>query len=125
MLDWIMKMMTACWRPVERYAHMGAQVSDRHDALLWYRDLLPHAAGEFSIAVVQANALLEDQSQVETGAYGTFVGVYDGHGGPEAARFINDNMFPNVKSKLRCFPPCRRLPALDSCPGRTQYFCRA
>ncbi|CAM6098055.1 unnamed protein product [Calypogeia fissa] len=96
MLEWVMKMVMACWRPVERYAHMGSQVAS-HDALLWYRDLLPHAAGEFSIAVVQANALLEDQAQIETGGYGTFVGIYDGHGGPEAARFINDNMFPNVK----------------------------
>ncbi|KAG6550833.1 hypothetical protein Mapa_007629 [Marchantia paleacea] len=97
MLEWVMKMVMACWRPVERYAHMGTQVADRHDSLLWYRDLCTHAAGEFSIAVVQANALLEDQSQVETGPYGTFVGIYDGHGGPEASCYINDHLFPNVK----------------------------
>ncbi|KAL3682814.1 hypothetical protein R1sor_000836 [Riccia sorocarpa] len=97
MLEWVMKMVMACWRPVERYAQMGTQVADRHDSLLWYRDLCTHAAGEFSIAVVQANALLEDQSQVESGQYGTFVGIYDGHGGPEAACYINDHLFPNVK----------------------------
>ncbi|CDY51276.1 BnaA10g11720D [Brassica napus] len=28
---------------------------------------------------------------------GTFVGVYDGHGGPEGSRFIADNLFPNLK----------------------------
>ncbi|KAL2611526.1 hypothetical protein R1flu_023218 [Riccia fluitans] len=97
MLEWVMKMVMACWRPVERYAQMGTQVADRHDSLLWYRDLCTHAAGEFSIAVVQANALLEDQSQVETGPYGTFVGIYDGHGGPEASCYINENLYPNVK----------------------------
>jgi pyruvate dehydrogenase phosphatase len=57
------------------------------------------------MAVVQANTLLEDQSQIESGClslldsgpYGTFVGVYDGHGGPETSRYINDHLFPNLK----------------------------
>jgi pyruvate dehydrogenase phosphatase len=61
--------------------------------------------GEFSMAVVQANNLLEDQSQVESGSmsthdsgpYGTFVGIYDGHGGPETSRFINENLFQHLK----------------------------
>jgi pyruvate dehydrogenase phosphatase len=30
---------------------------------------------------------------------GTFVGVYDGHGGPETARFINEHMFDHLKGK--------------------------
>lgn len=63
--------------------------------------------GEFSIAVVQANNLLEDQSQIESGPlsllesgpYGTFIGIYDGHGGPETSRFINDHLFQHLKSK--------------------------
>jgi pyruvate dehydrogenase phosphatase len=57
------------------------------------------------MAVVQANVNLEDQSQLESGQlslnhsgpYGTFVGVYDGHGGTEASRFVNDNLFHNLK----------------------------
>ncbi|KAG9150157.1 hypothetical protein Leryth_009730 [Lithospermum erythrorhizon] len=77
----------------------------RVDGLLWYKDLGSHVNGEFSMAVIQANALLEDQSQLESGPMssldsgpnGTFVGVHDGHGGPETARFVNDNLFLNLK----------------------------
>lgn len=79
---------------------------DNVDALLWHKDLCPHVYGEFSMAVVQANPLLEDHSQVESGPLsmiepgpqGTFAGIYDGHGGPEVARFINQKLFANVKS---------------------------
>ncbi|KAJ4803940.1 Phosphatase 2C family protein [Rhynchospora pubera] len=77
----------------------------RRDGLLWYKDSGTHVSGEFSMAVVQANNLLEDQSQVESGPLsfsdsgpvGTFIGVYDGHGGPEAARYVNDHLFSHLK----------------------------
>ncbi|MED6159349.1 hypothetical protein PIB30_041503 [Stylosanthes scabra] len=57
------------------------------------------------MAVVQANNLLEDQSSIrsgslstnESGPFGTFVGVYDGHGGPETSRFINDHLVHHLK----------------------------
>ncbi|KAL6011795.1 hypothetical protein ACLOJK_002261 [Asimina triloba] len=57
------------------------------------------------MAVVQANNLLEDQSQIETGPlsllepgpHGTFIGVYDGHGGPETSRYICDHLFQHLK----------------------------
>ncbi|KAL4318961.1 hypothetical protein GQ457_18G018480 [Hibiscus cannabinus] len=73
--------------------------------LFWPKDSGQHFSGEFSMAVVQANNLLEDQSQLEsgclssheTGPYGTFVGVYDGHGGPETSRYINDHLFQHLK----------------------------
>ncbi|KAJ6716974.1 PROTEIN PHOSPHATASE 2C FAMILY PROTEIN, partial [Salix koriyanagi] len=53
----------------------------------------------------KANNLLEDQSQLESGSlslndsgpYGTFVGVYDGHGGPETSRYVNDHLFQHLK----------------------------
>ncbi|XP_044507528.1 probable protein phosphatase 2C 63 [Mangifera indica] len=64
------------------------------DGLLWHSDLKPHASGDYSIAVVQANSNLEDQSQVFTSPSATYVGVYDGHGGPEASRFVNRHLFP-------------------------------
>ena len=79
----------------------------KNDGLTWYKDLGLHAFGEFSMAMIQANSVMEDQCQIESGpltfnnlaVQGTFVGVYDGHGGPDASRFIADNIFPNLKSK--------------------------
>ncbi|KAE8698582.1 putative protein phosphatase 2C 34 [Hibiscus syriacus] len=77
-------------RPLERCLGMRAG----SDSLMWHTDLKPHASGDFSIAVVQANNHLEDQSQVFTSPFATYVGVYDGHGGPEASRFVNKHLFP-------------------------------
>ena len=65
---------------------------------MWNMDLKPHASGDFSIAVVQANSSLEDQGQVFTSPSATYVGVYDGHGGPEASRFVNKHLFPYLNS---------------------------
>ncbi|KAL6633762.1 hypothetical protein ACP70R_026433 [Stipagrostis hirtigluma subsp. patula] len=102
MWSWLSKIASACLGPVRRYARMRKDEdgSDNGrgvaDDLLWSRDLGRHAAGEFSFAVAQANEVLEDHSQVETGAAATFVGVYDGHGGAEAARFISDHLFAHL-----------------------------
>lgn len=101
MLSKLANFLKACWRP----SHSGSEASGRQDGLLWYKDSGQHLVGEFSMAVVQANNLLEDQSQIESGSlsfldsgpHGTFVGVYDGHGGPETSRFINDHLFQNLK----------------------------
>lgn len=105
MLPELMNFLKACFRPsTNRYVHSDA--SGRQDGLLWYKDTGQHLVGEFSMAVVQANNLLEDQSQIESGSlslnesqgpFGTFVGVYDGHGGPETSRYINDHLFHNLK----------------------------
>eukprot|EP00268_Persea_americana_P024239 TRINITY_DN2368_c0_g1_i6.p1 TRINITY_DN2368_c0_g1~~TRINITY_DN2368_c0_g1_i6.p1 ORF type:complete len:398 (+),score=64.68 TRINITY_DN2368_c0_g1_i6:345-1538(+) len=106
MLSALMNLLTACWRPSsDRYIHAGSDPVGRQDGLLWYKDTGQHLTGEFSMAVVQANNLLEDQSQIESGPlsslesgpYGTFVGVYDGHGGPETSRYINDHLFHHLK----------------------------
>ncbi|CAN1775616.1 Probable protein phosphatase 2C 48 [Linum perenne] len=51
------------------------------------------------MAVIQANGVLEDYSQLESGPNGTFVGVYDGHAGHQASQFISNNLFFNLKSK--------------------------
>ncbi|KAI9123470.1 hypothetical protein K1719_004770 [Acacia pycnantha] len=106
MLSQLMNFLRTCFRPgSDRYARTGSDGGGRQDGLLWYKDSGQHLNGEFSMAVVQANNLLEDQSQLESGSlsshesgpYGTFVGVYDGHGGPETSRFINDQLFHHLK----------------------------
>ncbi|EEF31663.1 probable protein phosphatase 2C 68 [Ricinus communis] len=103
MLSWLARIAMACWRPVSRYARMNKDDSIHDDddssigdSLLWSRDLEKHSYGDFSFAVVQANETIEDHSQVETGRDATFIGVYDGHGGPEASRFISDHLFKNL-----------------------------
>ncbi|KAL2326916.1 hypothetical protein Fmac_020343 [Flemingia macrophylla] len=100
MFSWLARIVSACLRPVRRYARMSKDDLDdgstAGDALVWHRDLERHSCGEFSFAVVQANEVIEDHSQVETAADAVFVGVYDGHGGAEASRFINDHLFHNL-----------------------------
>ncbi|KAE8008805.1 hypothetical protein FH972_005280 [Carpinus fangiana] len=106
MLSELMNFLKACFRPrSDRYVHAGSDAGGRQEGLLWYKDSGQHLNGEFSMAVVQANNLLEDQSQIEsgnlssyeTGPYGTFFGVYDGHGGPETSRYVNDHLFQHLK----------------------------
>ncbi|KAG2721292.1 hypothetical protein I3843_02G060900 [Carya illinoinensis] len=106
MLQALMNMISLCWKPFggqdvgERYdsvsvigSHSGGGGIEGRDGLLWSRDMGKCAAGDFSMAVVQANQVLEDQSQIESGPFGTFIGVYDGHGGPDAARYVCENLY--------------------------------
>ncbi|KAL1552045.1 [pyruvate dehydrogenase (acetyl-transferring)]-phosphatase [Salvia divinorum] len=104
------KYVTPCWRPSvlrqgENCSNKVGDLSGRVDRLWWYKDIGLHMYGELSMAVIQANNVLEDQCQVESGPMsymeagprGTFVGIYDGHAGPEASRFINNNLLENIK----------------------------
>ncbi|XP_074579611.1 putative protein phosphatase 2C 25 isoform X2 [Curcuma longa] len=93
MFSWMGRIAAACWGTVRRYARMRKDEEEDDDALLWSRDIGRHAAGDFSFAVVQANEVLEDHSQVEIGRDATFVGVYDGHGGADASRYISKHLF--------------------------------
>ncbi|RCV40774.1 hypothetical protein SEVIR_9G080700v4 [Setaria viridis] len=67
------------------------------DGMLWQTELRPHAAGEFSMAAAQANVAMEDQAQVLASPSATLVGVYDGHGGVDASRFLRSRLFPHVQ----------------------------
>lgn len=108
MLKALMNFLSLCWKPfgVEIVGGSsggntdGGGGRDGRDGLLWYRDLGKCATGEFSMAVVQANQVLEDQSQIECGPFGTFVGIYDGHGGPETARFVCDHLFRHLQGSF-------------------------
>ncbi|CAI9759216.1 unnamed protein product [Fraxinus pennsylvanica] len=104
------KIVSPCWKPYveddgDNRRNRGGDLSGRVEGLLWYKDLGHHVNGEFSMAVVQANNILEDQSQlesgpmssIESGPHGTFVGIYDGHAGPEASVFIRNRLFQNIK----------------------------
>ena len=101
MLQPLMNLLSPCWKP---FGHGGGDDSssaavgrEGKDGLLWFRDIGKYGSGEFSMAVVQANQILEDQCQIESGPLGTFVGVYDGHGGPDAARYVCDHLFRNFQ----------------------------
>ncbi|KAH7446616.1 hypothetical protein KP509_01G065000 [Ceratopteris richardii] len=77
------------------------QYGRRHDAeaeLLSGTEVGRHPYGEFSLACMQANQLNEDSCQVETcpTLAGTFIGVYDGHGGPEASAYVKKNLFSQL-----------------------------
>ncbi|KAG8647344.1 hypothetical protein MANES_09G071400v8 [Manihot esculenta] len=94
-------MVKTCWR-----TRIDDDASGKAEGLMWHKDLGNHLYGEFSMAVIQANNLLEDHCQLESGPlsssnsgpYGTFIGVYDGHAGTEASRFISHNLFSNFKA---------------------------
>ncbi|XP_028082203.1 probable protein phosphatase 2C 42 isoform X3 [Camellia sinensis] len=96
MVEALMNQLTLCWKPFEGNSR-GADGFVR-DGLLRYRDIGRCSSGELSMAVLQANQVLEDQSQIESGPFGTFVGVYDGHGGPEAARYVWDHLFRHFQA---------------------------
>ncbi|KAF7134523.1 hypothetical protein RHSIM_Rhsim08G0030400 [Rhododendron simsii] len=106
MLSTLMNFLRAClWPSSDRHVHSSSDIAGRQNGLLWYKDIGQHLNGDFSMAVVQANYLPEDQSQIESGClsmqdsgpHGTFVGIYDGHGGPETSRFVNDHLFHHLK----------------------------
>lgn len=86
-------MWSRCFKPLK-----DCFQSEDDDVLMWDMDLKPHATGDYSIAVIQANSLLEDQAQVYATPSATYIGVYDGHGGPEASRFIANHLFPYIQN---------------------------
>uniref|UniRef100_A0A0D6R541 protein-serine/threonine phosphatase n=1 Tax=Araucaria cunninghamii TaxID=56994 RepID=A0A0D6R541_ARACU len=87
-------MLRSCLNPLQSLLPLS---SDSRDPMLWTTDIKNHSSGYLSMAVVQANTSMEDQSQVITGPWGSFVGVYDGHGGPQASRYLSHHLFSRLE----------------------------
>ena len=84
-------------RAVARFCGHWPPGAAAADGMLWQTELRPHAAGEFSMAAAQANLIMEDQAQVLASPAATLVGVYDGHGGPDASQSLRSSLFPHVQ----------------------------
>ncbi|GAB4846926.1 hypothetical protein Ancab_025936 [Ancistrocladus abbreviatus] len=96
-------MLELCRRPLESCFGVGdgGNGNEMVDDAVWQLKLKAYASGEYSMAVVQANSPLEDQAQVFSSPYATYIGVYDGHGGPYASSFIKNHLF-SLLHKFRC-----------------------
>ena len=66
--------------------------------------LSPYLKAIFQLSFAQANLIMEDQAQVLASPAATLVGVYDGHGGPDASRFLRSSLFPHVQRTPLFFP---------------------
>ncbi|KAL2923902.1 putative protein phosphatase 2C 43, partial [Bienertia sinuspersici] len=91
--------------------------NDDEDFDIWSVDLKRHFLGKFSMAVCQANEELEDRSQIEAGKHATFVGIYDGHGGRQAANYVLNNLFKHfiehiIRAKVMSEPAIRHAIAV-------------
>ncbi|XP_010520032.1 PREDICTED: probable protein phosphatase 2C 68 [Tarenaya hassleriana] len=103
MFSWLKKRADSLVKPLRIYIRtkrgdLGDDViagdnSGTGESFIWYKDLERHCFGDLSFAVVRGNEVIEDNSQVEVGEDAVFVGVYDGHGGTQASRFVADHLF--------------------------------
>nr|AUM57330.1 PP2C family protein [Hevea brasiliensis] len=104
MLQALMNLLSLCFRPFGHDSSTSGNFEsagvgkEGKDGLLWYRDIGRYGSGDFSMAVVQANQVLEDKCQIESGLFGTFIGVYDGHGGPDASSYVCDHLFRHFQA---------------------------
>ena len=90
------------WAAVKPTLKSKSGGHEGYNGLLWWHDLACCHYGDLSISVVQANNLLEDQFFVESAlSLGTVIGVFDGHGGPEASYFIHDHFLANLQGEIR------------------------
>lgn len=61
------------------------------------QELASHRYGKYSVAIARANEPIEDQSEVVKANWGTFVGVYDGHGGTGASMYLKDHLLKDIE----------------------------
>ncbi|XBI24922.1 hypothetical protein VPH35_049936 [Triticum aestivum] len=104
-LDKLLSALAKMWPTLKAASEVPAKrkvvASEGCDGLLWWQELVPCQAGDVSVSVVQANFFLEDQWCIESASpLGTVIGVFDGHGGPETARFVCDQLLPNLQEAM-------------------------
>jgi serine/threonine protein phosphatase PrpC len=75
-------------------------VLENDDTRAWFTELERHHMGQFSMAAYQANSIMEDYSQVEVGDNNLFVGIYDGHDGTNAAKFISHHILEELSCEF-------------------------
>lgn len=67
---------------------------------VWYKALEWTAFGHFSLAMYEANYVMEDTGEVEASSSGVYIGVHDGHGGVEVAEYLKDNLYRNLTDQF-------------------------
>ncbi|CAI5473236.1 unnamed protein product [Closterium sp. Yama58-4] len=76
----------------------GMSVRKRRD--VWHRALDSTGLGQLSLAMYEANYVMEDAVEVEAGSGGVYIGVHDGHGGSETAEFLRHTLYNNLKKEF-------------------------
>ncbi|GJP71887.1 hypothetical protein CLOP_g2681 [Closterium sp. NIES-67] len=67
---------------------------------VWHRALDSTPYGQFSLAMYEANYVMEDTAEVEGSSSGVYIGVHDGHGGTETSEFLKENLYFNLKAQF-------------------------
>ncbi|CAI6005863.1 unnamed protein product [Closterium sp. NIES-65] len=96
---WLRASMRLCSRDGRSSADgEGMSVRKRRD--VWHRALDSTGLGQLSLAMYEANYVMEDAVEVEAGSGGVYIGVHDGHGGSETAEFLRHTLYNNLKKEF-------------------------
>ncbi|CAI5481087.1 unnamed protein product [Closterium sp. Yama58-4] len=66
---------------------------------VWHKALESTHLGRFSLAMYEANYIMEDTVEVQSSSRGVFIGIHDGHNGSEAAEFLRETLYNNIMSE--------------------------
>ncbi|CAI7924460.1 unnamed protein product, partial [Closterium sp. NIES-53] len=66
---------------------------------VWHKALESTHLGRFSLAMYEANYIMEDTVEVQSSSRGVFIGIHDGHNGSEAAEFLRETLYSNIMSE--------------------------
>eukprot|EP00897_Mesotaenium_endlicherianum_P003408 jgi/Mesen1/3095/ME000184S02161 len=71
----------------------------QHWREVWHKALDNTLFGQFSLAMYEANYVMEDTGEVESSTSGVYIGVHDGHGGTETSEYLKNNMYRNLRGQ--------------------------